>query len=248
MLADLVRGAGYVWRGLRIVFRPGLRRFAVAPVLVSVVVFAAVVVIAMRGFDVLVEHLLPAADVWWQAVLHALMWVFFALTTVLVVYFCFTIVANLIAAPFNGWLAEAVERQLTGIGDSRAPGLARLLKDMPRALLNELRKFLYYLTRLLPVLILFWLPGAQILAPLVWVLVISWLLAVEYVDYPMSNRGHLLKDVRRYLADRRMLSLGFGAMTLALTLVPVVNLVIMPAAVAGATALWLEERNHPRAR
>ncbi len=248
MLADLVRGAGYVWRGLRIVFRPGLRRFAVAPVLVSVVVFGAVVVIALRGFEALVEQLLPAADVWWQVVLHALMWVFFALTTILVVYFCFTIVANLIAAPFNGWLAEAVERQLTGTGDSRAPGLARLLKDMPRALLNELRKFLYYLTRLLPVLILFWLPGAQILAPLVWVLVISWLLAVEYVDYPMSNRGHLLKDVRRYLADRRMLSLGFGAMTLALTLVPVVNLVIMPAAVAGATALWLEERNQPRAR
>jgi CysZ protein len=38
----------------------------------------------------------------------------------------------------------------------------------------------------------------------------------------------------------RALSLGFGMAVMFSSMVPLINFVIMPAAVCGATALWLE--------
>ena len=40
-----------------------------------------------------------------------------------------------------------------------------------------------------------------------------------------------------------MLGLGFGVEVAATMLVPIVNLIVMPAAVAGAIALWVERRD-----
>ena len=42
------------------------------------------------------------------------------------------------------------------------------------------------------------------------------------------------------MAEQRPLALGFGLAALCMTLIPVVNFIAMPAAVAGATALWIE--------
>ena len=44
-----------------------------------------------------------------------------------------------------------------------------------------------------------------------------------------------------WLRQRRWQSLSFGAVTYAALLVPVLNLLIMPAAVAGATLFWVRE-------
>ncbi len=38
-----------------------------------------------------------------------------------------------------------------------------------------------------------------------------------------------------------MMVMGFGGATLFLTLIPVVNFLAMPTAVAGATVMWAEE-------
>jgi CysZ protein len=39
-----------------------------------------------------------------------------------------------------------------------------------------------------------------------------------------------------------MMSLGFGLAVMISTVLPLVNFVIMPAAVAGATVMWIETR------
>ena len=49
------------------------------------------------------------------------------------------------------------------------------------------------------------------------------------------------REIRQRLRGRPVLSLGFGAATAVLTLIPVVNFIAMPSAVAGATALWVRE-------
>jgi CysZ protein len=47
--------------------------------------------------------------------------------------------------------------------------------------------------------------------------------------------------MRATLRRRRALSLGFGAAAAGLTTIPILNFVVMPAAVAGATAMWVAE-------
>ncbi|MDH3465514.1 MAG: sulfate transporter CysZ [Gammaproteobacteria bacterium] len=238
--ADLLRGAGYLARGMKLIFRPGLRRYAMLPILINSVIFLGLVATAVDLFSQLVETWVPTADGAWWGTVRALLWLIFAIGVGLTTFFTFTIVANLLGAPFNGLLAEAVEIRLRSATAVPGMSLRQVLMEIPRTLRNECRKIAYFLIWALPLLVLFVIPGLNIAAPLVWALFLAWMLAVEYLDYPMGNHRHDLRSVRAWLKTRRSLALGFGATVLGATLLPGINLIVMPAAVAGATALWVD--------
>jgi CysZ protein len=105
---------------------------------------------------------------------------------------------------------------------------------------DELRKLWYVVTRSLPVLLLFLIPGVNLAAPVVWFLVGSWLLAFEYLDYPFAETGTRFADQRRLLRRDLLTTVSFGAGVSALMVIPGLNLAAIPASVAGACLLWQE--------
>ncbi len=232
-------GAGYFLRGFMSLGRPGLRRFVALPLLVNVLVFSLLIWLAVGEFDQLVHSLMPDLPGWLEW-LAWLLWLVFALVVVGIVFFTFTIIANLIGAPFNGLLAEAVERQQGGLPAPDAARFNEMVKAIPAILWDELGKLTYFAAWAVPLLLLFWVPLINLAAPLFWTLFSVWMLAVEYSDYPMSNHGLKGKEVRAKLREKRLLVLGFGAATLLATMVPLLNFFVMPAAVIGATLMWLE--------
>jgi len=164
------------------------------------------------------------------------------------VFYTFGLVANLIAAPFNALLAEKVELHLTGRPLDEGGGIAKALRELIPTLIDELRKLIYSLLWAAPFLILFLVPGVNLVAPVLWFLYTAWMLALQYIDYPMANHGFKFSAIRSRLRGRRLLGLGFGAATAGMTLVPVLNFIVMPSAVAGATALWVGELQRNEAR
>jgi CysZ protein len=74
---------------------------------------------------------------------------------------------------------------------------------------------------------------------LLWLFFSSWTLALDYHDYPMGNHLMGFKQQRELLRTKRSLALGFGMTTLGATMIPVINFLIIPVAVAGATALYV---------
>ena len=68
------------------------------------------------------------------------------------------------------------------------------------------------------------------------------MMAVQYVDYQADNDKVSFIDMLRWMKGRRGLSLGFGLPVYFGMLIPLVNLLVMPAAVAGSTILWVRER------
>uniref|UniRef100_UPI002355197C sulfate transporter CysZ n=1 Tax=Methylophaga thiooxydans TaxID=392484 RepID=UPI002355197C len=117
---------------------------------------------------------------------------------------------------------------------------AQLLKDTPKMIFNELRKVAYLLMWVLPLLILSLIPGLNLFAPLLWLLFSSWTLALDYHDYPMGNHQLAFRQQRELLRQNRGLALGFGGATMLATMIPILNFLVIPAAVAGATKLYLE--------
>jgi len=238
-------GAGCALRGLGSLHRPGIRRFVAIPLLVNVVVFGGGLWWAGSTLTVLVNGWVEQAVSWlpgwldWLAlVLSLLLWVVLGAGALIVVFYTFTVIANLIAAPFNGMLAEQVERRLYGNQPSSG---SPLWKELARAPAQELRKLLYFLFRAVPLLVLFFIPGINILAPFVWALFTSWMLALQYLDYPLGNHGLAFAKQRQALSRERPMMLGFGAVVLGYTLIPVLNFFAMPAAVVGATLLASEK-------
>jgi CysZ protein len=52
--------------------------------------------------------------------------------------------------------------------------------------------------------------------------------------------------MKNILAEKRLTSSGFGMVVMVGTMIPFVNFIIMPAAICGATAYWVEElKNKP---
>lgn len=236
-----VSGAGYLLEGMRLIARPGLRRFVIIPLLINVLVFSAGIAAGVRWFEGFIAWMHAGVPSW----LHWLDWVLwplFGLLLLVLVVYGFSLVANLIAAPFNGLLAEKVELLLRGRSLDQGSGTAGMLAGLVPTLVDELRKVLYALVWAIPFLLLLWVP---VVGPVLWFLFTAWMLAVQYLDYPMGNQGLSFKEQRQRLAARRGLGLGFGAATAALGAVPVLNFVVMPSAVAGATALWVREMKGP---
>lgn len=242
MQSPALRGPDYFTAGLRLVMQPGLRAFVLLPLSINVLLFIGLIGLAAQQFDRLLAAFMPSLPDW-LSFLQLLIWPLFALLVLVIMFFTFTMLANLIAAPFNGFLAEKVETVLRGNDTSPPFYWSELLAMVPRTLGRELRKLAYFLPRALALLILSLVPGLNIIATPLWILFGVWMMAVQYIDYPADNHQLGWNEMLAWLRERRWQCLGFGGMTYLMLLIPLVNLLAMPAAVAGATLFWVREGN-----
>ena len=231
LLAPL-RGGAYLWRGFKLITQSDLRRYVIAPLIINITLFGGVIWYGADKFKGFIDGLLPS----WLDWLQWLLWPVFAITVLVAVFYTFTIIANFISSPFNSLLAAQVERRLT----SKGVAVSHAQFSTLASLAHEVKKSLFMVGWAAPLAILFLIPGLNLLAPFAWLLFSAWMLSLEYCDYPMGNHGIPFREQRRLLHRQIFLNLGFGAATLAATSLPIVNLFTMPAAVAGATALWVE--------
>lgn len=240
MPTQALSGPGYLAAGLRLILQPGLRLFVLLPLTINLLLFVALVTLAVQQFGFWVEALMPSLPSW-LSFLEYLLWPLFVALVLLIVFFSFTLLANLIAAPFNGFLAEKVEAVVRGRDVSPPFSWAELLAMIPRTLGRELRKLAYFLPRALGLLVLSLIPGLSLLAAPLWLLFGIWMMAVQYIDYPADNNKMSWDGMLAWLREKRWQSLGFGGAAYAALLVPGLNIVLMPAAVAGATLFWVRE-------
>jgi len=235
---NFAQGARYLLTGFGWLGRPKLRLFVIIPLLVNMLIFGLAIFWGGREFGLFMEQLISQLPGWLDW-LRWLFWVLFALTVLVILFFAFTLVANLIASPFNGLLAEQVEKLARP--DTPLPPGSPIWKEALIAIATELIKLGYFLIWALPLLVLFFIPGINVIAPLPWALFTAWMFALQYADYPMGNHGIRFREQRGLLRKQRPLALGFGAAVLFFTLIPVVNFFVMPAAVIGATLMWAEQ-------
>jgi CysZ protein len=232
MITQLFSGAGYFFRGISLMMKPGIRHYVLIPLLINIVLFVGVSYYIFSHLGIWTDQMLPSWLEWLSWVLVPL----FGLAFIIVGFFSFSIIGNLVASPFNGYLSAAVEAYLTGKKISEE-SYGNMMKEVGRTIVNELRKFVYFALWAIPVLILSLIPFVNILA----LAITAWLLSLEYCDYPYGNHSVHFAEVRENLARKRPAALGFGGIVVFVTSIPVVNLFVMPAAVAGATALYVEK-------
>jgi CysZ protein len=221
--------------GFRRLFDRRWRALVLTPLVINAGLFAGGGWWAARRTEQVVRWLYGALPGWldWLALLA---WPLFSVVFLLVCVYGFTLVANVIGAPFNTVLAARVLGEPSAQGGNVAAGALASVG-------NELRKLGYFLLRAVPLGIALWIPGINVVAGPLWLLFCAWSLALEYLDYPLAHRGLHFAAVRRAAAGRRGTALGFGASVLVAGLVPGVNLLLMPAAVIGACLLVKDARS-----
>ena len=137
----LVKGFSYLLQGARLLSHPGLRLFVLLPLLVNIIMFAiglGLLIFFISGWMNSVLGWLPQ----WLSGITWLLWFLFALLFGMAVFFGFNLLANFIAAPLNGLLAEKVQLHLTGqdLGQSNWGAIAA---SIPRSIGREVSKLTY---------------------------------------------------------------------------------------------------------
>ena len=234
-------GLAYFSEGFRLIKQPGLRLFVIAPMILNTLIFYWMVTASYDLFGGWMTSLMSYLPDW-LGFLEWLFWPLYAVAIVMILAYCFVAVANLIGSPFYGLLSEKVERELTGQEVDNDDDWKELIATIPRSIGRELRKLLYYLPRALLLLVLGLIPGVNLIAGVAWFLFSSWMMTLQYVDYPADNNKMSFSGLKQFAAERRWSSLSFGMLVYVVAMIPLVNLVAVPAAVCGATAFWVKER------
>lgn len=233
-------GLGYFLYGLKIARQPGIRKFVLMPLLANILLVGGALYYLFSHLSVWIDQLLgqvPSYLSW----LSYLLWPILAITILATFSYFFSTLANFIAAPFNGLLAEKVEEKLTGnrISDD---GFMLVIKDVPRVLAREWKKLLYVIPKAIGLFILLLIPAlGQTLGPILWFVFSSWMLAVQYCDYPYDNHKITFNQMKVDLKRRKGKVYGFGFLVAFFTSIPILNLFIVPVAICGATAMWVAE-------
>lgn len=233
-------GISYFFRGFGLLKTKGLKRFILIPLAVNFVLFVSAFVYLYQQISVhigWVHDNIPDWLSWLEFILLPL-----ALIIIVLLFgLFFTTVANWLAAPFNGVLAERVEMHLKG-EQPKQDSMTALVKAIPHTLKREWRKLVYFIPRMIGFFLIGWF--FPIIGQAIWFAFIAWVLAIQYCDYAFDNNRYSFDYMRYILSDNKSACFGFGATVSIATSIPLLNLLVMPAAICGATIMWVEQLEH----
>jgi len=145
-----------------------------------------------------------------------------------------------LAAPFNDALSEAVERRVRGRGGPPF-SISKLFRDAFRSIAYEVGKLAAWVAVVVPILLL------SIPFPVVGPVTgptslgVTWVFfGLDHVDWVAARRDATLGDRVEMVKKRFRPLVGLGIGVWILIHVPFLNLLFMPAAVAGGTLLFLD--------
>ncbi len=245
---NFFKGFSYAFSGFSWILRPKIRRFVYIPLAINIALFALAIGLLAKYAEGFVSDWVGQKSDWWgifqwayDIVMPILQFVIYT-TLLFVAYFLFSVVANLIAAPFNALLSKAVEQRLTNetISYSEIP----LSKEIWITIKSEIIKLLRFAIFASLILLLLIVPVVNVLFPFIWFIFMAYALSLQYIDYPMANHGHFYADQRKALKQNRMQRLGFGTAANLLLFVPILNFIAMPVCVCGATLWWHKSLQH----
>ncbi|OOF52825.1 sulfate transporter CysZ [Rodentibacter trehalosifermentans] len=236
---EIKAGFHYFVMGWHFITQKGLRRFVLMPILLNVVLLSGLFWLFISQISTMIDWLMSFVPDW-LGFLSVILLVLSVGMILLLFYFTFTTLSGFIAAPFNGLLSEKLEKMLTGepINDD---GWLDMMKDVPRMLHREWQKLWYSLPKIIGLFLLGFIPVVgQTIVPVLTFLFTAWMMAIQYCDYPFDNHKISFNVMKNALGEQRSQSLTFGGLVTCCTFLPIVNLVIIPVAVCGATVMWVE--------
>jgi CysZ protein len=233
-LEAFLGGIGFV------IVRPRLWGYALVPVGMLLLLFCGLLGLGFWGSDHLSSWLIgPDPGVWGQIGYWGL-----RSALVIVCILAAVLLALSLAQPLSGFalesIAHAQEIALTGTAALRASFFAAMVSTTTAvvfALLigGSMLAMLFLVSFFFP-------PAAVVTVPLK-VLVCGWMLAWDFIDYPLAMRGVGLVGRFAWVGRNFGAFTLFGVLWALLVVVPGVVLLVLPMGVAGATRLVVADEH-----
>jgi CysZ protein len=239
VVGDFFAGVGCLLRGLGTYARsPRLMLLGLLPALLSFVALVAGLVAMVYLVDDVARFMTPWAESWTGGVRDTLRFVLtLAIAAVWLVLsvLLFAAMTLLIGQPFYEAISKRVDDSMGGVAGEIDVSFWR---SLPRSVGESMRLLLLTVTFGILIFAIGLIPVAgQVTAPILAATLGGWVLALELTSVPFERRGKRFRERRMMLRSRRAMSLGFGMATFVCFLIPLGAVLVMPAAVAGATIM-----------
>ncbi|GII54779.1 membrane protein [Planotetraspora thailandica] len=236
-IGGLADGIGFVFKGVGWVARhPRWWVFGLIPALIALVLYVfALIWLGTHTTDV-AAWITPFADDWgWRDVFRTLVGIMIFVGGLALSVLTFTAVTLAIGEPFYEKLSEKVEKDLGGLPEDADPPFWR---SFLRSIRDSVVTLFYVLLFSIPLFVLGFVPViGQTVVPVLGAIVSGFFLTVELTALPLERRGIARKERFAILRADLAVTLGFGIPIFLAFLVPLVSVVAMPGAVAGAAMM-----------
>ena len=227
-VATLFRGFSW-WKR-----RPGLMLLGLLPALIVAAGLVALILVIAANAEGIVGFVTPFADSWdpgWAKLFRVIAAIALLIGFVVLAAFGFTALTLLIGDWFYERIWWAVETELGGMPEKHESGFWRSVGDSLRLVVRAvLISVLLALLSFIPVV-------GTVLGAVLGFVFTARILALELTTRPLEARGMTRVERRAALRTRSPRVLGFGVGVQLCFLVPGGAILVMPAAVAGATHL-----------
>lgn len=228
----------YLKNGIRMALSKECRLYIILPIIVNIILLSILGYYLFTNLKTLVFNIFEDIPSYLNFLAYIIS-AFLSLTIIFVSCYIFSTLATIIASPFYGLLADKVEMILNqSHGDDMT--IPQLIKDIPRILLREIKKQMFFLPLALVCLIISFIPALNLFAPILWFALTAWMGCLQYCDYAYDNHKIPFNSMQRDLKNNPIATLSFGTVIALSLTVPILNILIPPAAVCAGTKYYLE--------
>lgn len=238
-MGEFFDGMRCMMSGLNHLSTKGLKRFVILPVMFNFLLFTGL-------FYLVYHYLFPYSYTYldklpsWLSFLNGVLFVVFIISFFLLFLSVFTVLFNIIAAPFNGLLAEKAQQLLYG---STIPSIS-FTSMVFRTIKRQGQFIAYFLPRFCVMCILFFIPFLHPIYPFLWFFFNAWMLSFQYQDFVMDNNLIGFDEMKHIIKRNKLRSLGFGSLINLASFIPILNFFTMPAAVIGSVTIYCENNGY----
>lgn len=237
-VGEILAGAALLPRGFGVVAaRPRLFGLGAVPAAITSVLMIVVIIVLAVNAPTVVAILTPFANGWALVeVFRLLIAIALVLGVVLILVIAFSTLTLAIGSPLYDKISEAVDQSEGGVDqpyeEPVAPAIGRAVRQsIVLILLSAVVAIALFVCGFVPVV-------GQTVVPVVSACFGGWMITIELIGSAFERRGLLtLAQRRRVMRRHRLRCLGFGVPCFLLLSIPLVAVVIFPAATAGGTLL-----------
>ncbi len=214
---------------------PTLLSYFAVPVLINTLVYSAGAYLFFSSLGPLLHKIFGDPQVWYLKALFIAAGIVFGAVFALILIITFTAVGLVIAGPFLEVISQKVDE--IRLGRDPSPE-SSMVADIVKSLLGQIKKIIFFFLIQGLCLLVYLIPVfGQIGGAAVQLVVSFFFLAWEFWDFPMDRRKMTFAEKKKFLSDYKYTAVAFGAVCFVYILVPLLNFVMMPMSVAGATIL-----------
>lgn len=241
-MKDFLFGFTYPFRSLKFFFsHKVLIKYSIAPMLINLFIYGSIFILTYSWLMGSLEKWLGIENTeagFWLRFLHTALLIVGFLLTLFVCYLLFTILGNIVTAPFNEEISQRVEEIVTG----RKEHEMGFWEDAYISIKGEVQKLLFYFSILFFIFLLNLVPViGSVVSTVLGFIFSCFYNALDFLDYPMTRKKMRFRDKLKITRKGKLVTYGFGVTAFLMMFLPVVNVFMKPILVAAGTSLFYEK-------